>query len=253
MERVRKAVRTLALAVILCAMLTTVVFAAENGSVWLKVTDASDGTGVTAMIVADTTVTDGLVTLTYDSSKLTYEGITVDEDYVAMYAVNADEEGVVKISWVAPEAYQTDGSAFALICVNFSGKTSGSVTLSGSVRDAEGNEVALTQAPDTAALEKAIAEAEKLKASKYTPESYAAVEDALAAAKAVLADPCATQSQIDAAAKALNDAMAALVRATGNNPGMGDSSMIGLAVCLLAVSGAGLTALYIFNKRRYAR
>ena len=62
---------------------------------------------------------------------------------------------------------------------------------------------------DWTALDKAIQDAEAIDASLYTEESVAALNSALAAAKAVPAD--AEQNDVDAAAKALNDAIAALV------------------------------------------
>lgn len=67
-----------------------------------------------------------------------------------------------------------------------------------------------TPVVDRTALDKAITDAEAvLKDGKvYTAETLKAVEDALTAAKAVPAD--ADQATVDAAAKALNDAVAAL-------------------------------------------
>ena len=65
--------------------------------------------------------------------------------------------------------------------------------------------------PDTSDLQAAIDKAEALKSDDYTAESWAAVEKALADAKAALASD--SQDDVDAAAKALNDAMGALVEA----------------------------------------
>ena len=96
MKRVRNSVRLIALAVMLCMLLSLGVFAAENGSVWITETDTDDGT--VAFVITDTTVTDGVVEVRYDADKLTYQLVTVNEACVAMHAVNADEPGVVKIS-----------------------------------------------------------------------------------------------------------------------------------------------------------
>ena len=63
---------------------------------------------------------------------------------------------------------------------------------------------------DKSELEAVIAEAEALNADEYTAESWNAVSEALAAAQAVLADDTADQTAVDAAAKALNDAIDAL-------------------------------------------
>lgn len=65
-------------------------------------------------------------------------------------------------------------------------------------------------APNRAALDKAIADAEAmLEIGNYTADTKAAVDEALAAAKAVAED--ADQATIDAAAAALNDAVSKLV------------------------------------------
>ena len=63
---------------------------------------------------------------------------------------------------------------------------------------------------DTTALEAAIAEAQGLDRSLYTPESLAAVDEALAAAQAVMNDPDKTQRQVEEAYDALRAALDAL-------------------------------------------
>ncbi len=63
---------------------------------------------------------------------------------------------------------------------------------------------------DTTALEAAIAEAEALDRNLYTEESLAAVDEALAAAKAVMADENKTQRQVTEACNALRAALDAL-------------------------------------------
>ena len=74
-----------------------------------------------------------------------------------------------------------------------------------------GVEAATTPEPtvDKTALNKAIADAEALTSSDYTEASWKAVEDAVAAAKALA--ETADQAAVDAAAKAINDVIAALV------------------------------------------
>lgn len=142
MKRLTRTARAFVLVMLLCMLLTTTVFAAEDGNVWLKLNDASNGRGVATLIVTDTTVTDGVVTLTYDSSELTYKSVEVTDAYVAMYSVNAEEKGVVRISWVAPEAYKADGSVLELIQVNFTGKADeDSVELSGTAFGPQGDNV----------------------------------------------------------------------------------------------------------------
>ncbi len=63
---------------------------------------------------------------------------------------------------------------------------------------------------DQTALEAAIRAAEAVDKDQYTPESVKALDDAFSAAKAVQAKEDATQAEVDEAAKAVNDAIAAL-------------------------------------------
>lgn len=151
MRVARKMLCALVAATILCAMLATTAFAAEDGSLWLKhVTNAQKG-GTEIVICADTTVTNGMVELRYDSSKLTYSSVKVSDKYVGKFAVNTDTKGVVKIAWVAPGAYETDGTDVALITVKFTGKSDNSgLSVSGKVYDAEGNPVTVVSAPENA-------------------------------------------------------------------------------------------------------
>ena len=69
---------------------------------------------------------------------------------------------------------------------------------------------ALVNKADKTALGTAIAEAEKVDADKYTDETVKALDKALKAAKGVDADDNATQSEVDVASKALNEAIKGL-------------------------------------------
>lgn len=249
MKLAGKAVTALLLAALMVLMLPMAAFAAEDGKVWLAVSEEDGMTA--AVIVADTLVTDGLVVMTYDSEKLTYVGVETEDTYVAMHAVNAEKPGVVKISWVAPGPYETDGSAFGLICVLFEGvEEESTITINGTAYDDEGNTVVVGAGVDTSALEKAIADAEAVKKDKYTDESVAAMEDALEAAKVVLADPLKTQSEVDAAAKTLRDFINALKQVEVSSAETGDETLVGMFMVLAVTSAA---ALVVMNKRRYAR
>ena len=208
MKRVNKLLRLLALVLVMTVMMATVAFAAETGKVWISVTGSEEGT--VATIVTDTTVTDGLVKVTYDPAVLTFKEVKVNSQYVAMHSVNAEEAGSVLIAWVAPEAYEADGSVLTLIEVIFEGvQQENTLEAAGVAQDAEGNEIVIGTV-DTSALEEAVAKTEELKEEDYTEESWKALEEAKEAAEAVLADPTATQSEIDAAAEALEEAIAAL-------------------------------------------
>lgn len=69
------------------------------------------------------------------------------------------------------------------------------------------------EAADKSGLEAVISAAEALDASDYTADSYAAVTEALEAAKAVLADENASQKEVDTAAETLAAAIKKLVEA----------------------------------------
>lgn len=252
MKNVKRMLSLLLLAVLMGTLMTTAVLADETQRVWLSVTEDPDNGSVTALIVTNTTVTDGLVKLSYDSSALTYSELAVNSDYVAQYSVNPNQAGTVKIGWVAPGEYTADGTGLSLMTVTFTGTDGSSLELSGVIHDAAGNEISLIQL-HTDALAAAIASAEALDPAAYTAESWVSVAAALAEAKAVLADPTATQSETDAAAAALNAAISALEAAPtvppteapitpddGNNSQTGDETplvpiFIIMGLCLAAI------------------
>ncbi len=209
MKRANKMARFLALVMALCLALTTMVYAAEAGMLWLSVTLSENGKDTTALLLTDTVVTDGLIKVTYDPEKLTYEDILVSSAYVAMHAVNADKAGELLISWVAPNAYTMEGNAAALIEIHFKGTDGASLEITGEAHDADGNALSIGSV-DTAALEQELAKAEALKAEDYTEDSWADLEAAVENAENTLSDPTATQAEVDAAAKALKEAIAAL-------------------------------------------
>lgn len=276
MKIARKVGTLLTVAALLCTLFAAAAFAAENGSLWAAV---EHGEGTVALIVTDTAVTDGVVKVTYDSSKLTYERTEVTAEYVAMHAVNEEEAGTVLISWVAPGPYELKDASVCLIRVHFSGREDGNtITLTGTAHDGDGNKLTVADAPDTSALEKAIADAKALDESKYTEESYDDLKEALADAETVLADATATQAEVDAAEKALKDAIAALEEVSGGtetestgesgdeessstsatkntednggNSNTGDSSMIAVVIAVCVLSAAGIVLLLVWMKSK---
>ena len=86
------------------------------------------------------------------------------------------------------------------------GQNMGSITKVVVYDAANGHETTI----DYTALDKAIADGEAVDTTKYTEITAKAVTDAVAAAKAVKENTSATQDDVDAAVKALNDAIAAL-------------------------------------------
>lgn len=210
MNRVKKTVRLLAVMVMVCMMLATTVFAADEGSVWLNAVQNEEQTD--AYIVTDTAVADGLVELTHDAESMDYLSVEVNEEYVAMYSMNAEEDGTVKIAWVAPADVMPEENQW-LFKVTFAG--TGDVTMSGSFNGGETAELAVL---DVSKLEMAILEAEGLYEDNYTNRSWKTLEKALKLAKEVLADTTADQKQVNAAAETLNNGIASLeLRLVTNN------------------------------------
>lgn len=202
MNCVKKTVRITTILVLICMMLASTVFAASEGSVWFNPVQTDNQT--TVYVVTDATVTDGLIEVIFDSEAMSYQGIEVNDALVAMYAVNADVAGTVKIGWVAPGEVASDENQW-LFKVALSGV--GEVTLSGAINGGADTEFA---ALDLSELEKQVLEAESLYKDNYTYRSWTTLEKALKMAKDVLADPTADQSEVDAAAETLANAIASL-------------------------------------------
>ena len=107
MKSVKRFARMMALAVAVCMLLTLSVFATETGSFWA--TESSAEGEAYAAVMGSGVVTDGVVEMTYDADALSPEDLQVNDEYVAMYSVNAEEAGVIRIAWVAPGEIEIDG------------------------------------------------------------------------------------------------------------------------------------------------
>ena len=107
MKSVKRFARMMALAVAVCMLLTLSVFATETGSYWA--TESSAEGKATAAVMGSGVVTDGVVEMTYDADALSPEDLQVNDAYVAMYSVNAEEPGVIRIAWVAPGEIEIEG------------------------------------------------------------------------------------------------------------------------------------------------
>ena len=195
--------------VLACVPVNQAAAAEESGSLWLRHLPI-DG-GVTMALVADTAIGSGVITITYDKDVYTFQELTVDSAYVLAHAVNDKEAGTIKISWIGIGA---ESGAYVLMrlqfAVNFASVGNFNVELSGSVKYADGEEIAMTTL-DFAMLNTAMAQAESLKAEDYTADSFAAVRSALAAANDQANVETVTQDQVDAATQALKTAMDNLV------------------------------------------
>ena len=107
MKSVKRFARMMALAVAVCMLLTLSVFATETGSYWA--TESSAEGKAYAAVMGSGVVTDGVVEMTYDADALSPEDLQVNDAYVAMYSVNAEEPGVIRIAWVAPGEIEIEG------------------------------------------------------------------------------------------------------------------------------------------------
>ena len=103
--------------------------------------------------------------------------------------------------------------------------------------EVDGAQVALTSAignlkalVHTGALEALVASADLLLEADYTPESWPPFRDALAAAKAVLADEDPTQAEVDAAAVALVTARDGLAKVVPPDPGEANKAALQAAL-----------------------
>ena len=165
-------------------------------------------------------ITNGSITLSYDSSVLTLAEAKA-ADALAKYSLNAEEPGTVTLAWVGSDLA---GDKVLLLSVQLEvaegtdKDLTYTVVSNGCFTDSDAVEVAGDEVTvafdvpvDTRILEDAIAAAEALDASQYTQESYAVLVKALNEAMSVLTDGDATQEQVNAAAKAIYDAISALV------------------------------------------
>ena len=155
MKRINKALSLMLTAALSCAVLAGQASAASGDALWADVDETSGE--VAAVIETNAVVTDGVIDVTFDADKLTYVGCDFEGDndqysqYVAMYAVNDTQadQGVLKISWVAPDTYQAQEDLTALFQVNFQGTdvAADDLTVSGTANDAQGEAVAVGQEP----------------------------------------------------------------------------------------------------------
>lgn len=247
------------LALVLLLSFSTMAFAAEteaedSPALRMQAVQADGEIVVTVFLQGCDGVTNGRFLVSYDAEAVALAGVAASGAY-AVSSINDQNAGTVALAWVGS---QLTGETTLMLTLRFRtvGETFTETTYTAQSDGIYANgtlvevmDETVTTARDTFALEQAIQKAEGLDDAKYTEQSFAAVAAALNAAKAVLADPDATQAEVDAAAKSLNDAMAAL-KLREDNVDTGDSTTIGLAVCLAAASVGGLAVLLAQDKRR---
>lgn len=136
MKSMKRVFCLLILTVLLATLLTTAVLADETAGAWLSVTENPDGT-VTACLVTTGAATDGVVTLHYGSTALTYSSLEVNEACVSQYAVNPNGDGTVRISWVGQ--CEADSNGQTVLTVTFTGADASSLILTGTVYSEDGS------------------------------------------------------------------------------------------------------------------
>lgn len=218
----RRTSKTMGLA--LAAALTCT---AVSGYAWAAPgwTPGEEGT-VSAVIQADTVVTDGTVQVTFDPQKLTYVGCDFVGDQnqyqpcVAMHAVNDGkaQQGQVTIAWVAPGEYDLEGDAQDLFQINFQAKgetvTAEDLTVSGSANDPQGHAVEVALAPVTP-----------------TPAPSAAPTDAPETQPTAVPEAKPTKEPV-------------------TPPETGDQAQLGLYLALAAAAAGSLTLAGAFHQQR---
>lgn len=248
------------LAFVMLLSLSTTVFAVESDAdstpaLYIQAQQEEGEMVVSVYLQGCGGVTNGRFIVSYDPEAVAHATVATSDAY-ELSSINDQTAGTVALAWVGSQLTEEPvlmltirlrpvGEVFV--------ETTYTVESDGIFADGEQLAVAgasVTTEPDASALEQAIKKAEGLEKMMYTEQSFAAVEAALQKAKAVLADPEATQAEMDAAAKALNEAMAALEQADENPPTF-DSKAIVWTAFLAAASAVGFIALLTRDKRRY--
>lgn len=210
---------------------------AVSGYAWAAPgwTPGEEGT-VSAVIQADTVVTDGTVQVTFDPQKLTYVGCDFVGDQnqyqpcVAMHAVNDGkaQQGQVTIAWVAPGEYDLEGSAQDLFQINFQAKggsvTADDLTVTGSANDPQGHAVEVALAPVTP---------DPVTPGPVTPTP---------APTAAPTDAPETQPTAVPEAKPTKEPV--------TPPETGDQAQLGLYLAMAAAAAGSLTLVGVFNQQR---
>ena len=217
----KKTFIALLLALAMVFSLTIGVSAAETtpeAELSLQVSTGKGSATVQVFLTANA-ATNGRLTVAYDAEALDLVEVQTSDSY-AVDSINDLVDGTVSLAWVGSNLTAEKTLMLTLVFEIAEGNTKDltySVNSDG-IYHADGDyavtgdevTVEFNASVDTTQLQNAIAAAEALDAAAYTADSYAAVEEALAQAIAVLANSDATQAEVDAAANALNDAMAAL-------------------------------------------
>lgn len=247
MKRINKALSLMLTAALSCVVLTGNALAADGDALWADLRETSGE--VAAVIETNGVVTDGVIDVTFDADKLTYVGCDFEGEngaytpYVAMYAVNDTqaEDGILKISWVAPDTYEASGDTTALFQVNFQGTgvSDKDVTVSGSASDAQDGSVVVGQQPTEPT-------------PSTEPTAAPSTEPTTQPSANPSTNPSATPSGAPSTNPSANPSTIPGDDTSGGNTQTGDHANLTLyvglvAVCVVVLAGAG-----IWNYKRRA-
>lgn len=196
------------LVLLLCIMPAVQASAEPAEGVWLRASVTDEG--VVASICVNTTVSDGMIELQYDSAVLSFDTVQADSQYVAARAVNDSQDGLVKIAWVAPGDYGKDGSTHVLLQIHFRGASADSLHMTGTLHTPYATVLPVITM-DFTELDAAITKALAFSAEDYTADSFAVLEAALAKAQAAREDVLTGPAELMTALEALNLAADGLV------------------------------------------
>lgn len=265
MKKIKSIAIILVLVMALSVLLAMPAAAAENGTLWLRAEATAEG--VVVSVWANTTVTDGSITIKYSSETLTYTDITVDETCVLAHAVNAENLDALQIAWVAPGDYEKDGTEHVLMQLHFAGDNVDGFSVSGYFFNAEGEKTTLAPPEGFNMLQIAIASAKALNSEAYTTASYGNLLAALDAARAELSDPAVTPERLEAARQNVIAAVQALVK-LGEEPTVPETtaaptvpatqpadpqpqdSNVGLIIAIVAVCVVAAVVVILVIKRK---
>ena len=182
----------------------------------------------TKLQAAKQQLTDGETQLAAAREKIQADADAIMSSASALAAGGAEGLALQKAAWLteADDALTATLKAGTVYTVHILSGDPAAVRVT---NDPEANPVV-----DKSKLEQAITDARANDTTLYTDESVAALRAALTDAEAVLADPGATQAEVDAAAKAVNDAVSALERIE-DNPSAVDKSALKEAIAIAEV------------------
>lgn len=247
MKSTKRVFTLLLAALMMCVLLAGYAFAAEEDALWLVMEEPSDE--VSAVVQTNAVVVSGVVTVTFDTEKLTYVGcdfVGEDQayaDYVAMHSVNDTEaaSGTIRIAWVAPEAYSLENREHSLfrICFQAVPEYSGEVSekdfaITGDINNQAGLAVPVGEMPTEPETEPSEPGTEPTEPSETTAPTETTVPT----------EPSETTAPGESTDTSTS------TEEGGSTPPTGDNTNLVLLGTMLVISGAFLVSIGMWNYKR---